>query len=147
MPGHLGSIRILSLKIEVKPGTYYIGDPCYAFAPEELEKWEGFLEEGEGFPGATMTHVVDGWGAVVFFTIIGDGLYLDQHSNPYNVDSGLIGVFPVERVSSLVDREKMARFGQFHHFESSFLVEYDGEQEIVCFGDIEIDLGQTYAEV
>ena len=147
MPGHLGSIRILSLKVEVGAGTYYIGDPGYAFAPEEWEEWEGFLEEREGFPGAMMTHVVDGWGAVVFFTLIGDGLYLDQHSNPYNVDSGLIGVFPVERVSSSVDREKMARLGQFCHFESSFLVKYDGEQGIVWFGDIEIDLGQTYIEV
>ena len=136
MPGHLGSIRLLSLKIEVGAGTYYIGDPGYAVADEE---WEEFL-------GSMMTHVVYGWGAVVFFTIIGDGLYLDQHSNPYNVDSGLIGVFPVERVSSSVDREEMARLGQFHHFESSFLVKYDGEQEIVWFGDIEINIGQTYIE-
>ena len=77
------------MKIEVKPGTYYIGDPGHAVAPEE---WEGFLE-------AMMTHVVDGWGAVVFFTPDGDWTYEDQHGNEYRVDSGLIGAFPVERVS------------------------------------------------
>ena len=137
MPGHLGPIRLLSLKIEVDAGTYYIGDPGYAVAEEE---WEAFLYD-------MLTHIGLGWGSVALFTLHGDGLYLDQHGNPYNVDSGLIGVFPVERVSSSVDREKMARLGQFHHFESSFLVEFDGDLEKVWFGDIEINLGQTYTEV
>ena len=140
MPGHLGGFRLLSLKIEVDAGTYYVGDPGYAVA--EGKAWEGFLD-------ALMTHgqVVAGWGAVALFTGEGDGLYLDQHENPYSVDSGLLGVFPVERVSPTRDREEMARLGQFHRFDSPFLVEYDGEREIVWFGDIEIDLGHTYIGV
>ena len=137
MPGHFGRTRLLSLRIQIDAGTYYIGDPGYAVADE---KWDGFLK-------AMTTHVVDGWGAVVLFTPLGDGLYLDQHDNPYTVNSGLIGVFPVEHVSRSRNREEMARLGQFHHFESSFLIEYDGDLEKVWFGAIEIELGQTYTEV
>ena len=110
-------------------------DPGYAVAEEE---WEGFLCD-------MFTHIGLG-GSVAFYTPHGDGLYLDQHENPYNVDSGLIGVFPVEYVSPSLDREEMARLGQFRHFESPFLVEYDGDSEMAWFGDIEIDLGQLYTE-
>ena len=46
-----------------------------------------------------------------------------------------------------MDREEMARLGQFRHFESPFLVEYDGDLEKAWFGDIEIELGHFYTEV
>ena len=137
MPCHRGRVRLRSLKIEVDAGTYYIGDPGYAFP--DPDEWEEFLN-------AIKTYSLHGCGAVVFFTPDGDGLYLDQHCNPYSVDSGLIGVLLVENIPPSVDREELERLGQIRHFDSSFLVEYDGDSETARFGDIEIDLGHTYTE-
>lgn len=69
-------------------GTYYIGDPCYAF---QGDAWDSILEESDYFNAETATRNM--WAGS---TAHGDGTYNDQFGNEYPVDAGLIGIMPIE---------------------------------------------------
>lgn len=71
-----------------KAGTYYIGDPCYAF---QGNNWDKILDETGFFELDKITN-----GMWAGSTAFGDGTYTDQFSNEYPVDAGLIGIMPIE---------------------------------------------------
>jgi len=76
----------MSDSILVKPGTYYLGDPCYCF---EGKKWGEILSKSDTLdePYHEGNKIV-----VAFSTAHGDGVYRDQHGHKFPVDAGLIGL-------------------------------------------------------
>jgi hypothetical protein len=69
---------------------YVIGDLCNALSADE---WQDYCFS-EQLPE----------GAFSFHTFTGDGTYLDQENREYGVDSGTIGILPLDKVS---DMEKL----------------------------------------
>lgn len=90
-------------EVTVPPGTYVVGDPCYA-VPND--RWHEWLDASDMGPvNHSREHVLcadlDGRTCVGVSTAFGDGSYPDNLGNGYGVDAGLIGLVPIE----LVDRE------------------------------------------
>lgn len=79
----------------IPAGTYWVGDPCYAFEDHEL--WLRLLTSG-GIDRQSIPRVMecsaDGARFVASSTAHGDGTYKDQQGREYPVDAGLIGVVP-----------------------------------------------------
>lgn len=69
---------------------YVIGDICNALSSDD---WANYCINEE-LPE----------GAFSFHTSIGDGTYFDQEGREYNVDSGTIGILPLDKVS---DKDKL----------------------------------------
>ena len=61
-------MKVLSTTVRVQPGTYFVGDPCYA-VPDE--KWDEFC--GQLWTG-TAVIVIDGHECLAFSTRRGRGL-------------------------------------------------------------------------
>lgn len=75
--------------LQFPAGTYYIGDPCYAFQGND---WDSILDESDYFATGNKTRDIMWAGS----TAHGDGTYTDQFGNEYPVDAGLIGIMPIE---------------------------------------------------
>lgn len=133
--------------VQFPAGTYYIGDPCYAF---QGDNWHSILQETDYFDNIPET--VNMWAGS---TAYGDGCYMDQIGNEYPVDAGLIGIMPIqmcdfgdirwengnwidERGITHASGEKFQfKLGNVVTFDKSFFVEYaDGK---FAFGHIIID--------
>jgi hypothetical protein len=69
---------------------YVVGDLCNALNSDD---WQDYCFQ-EVLPE----------GAFSFHTATGDGTYLDQENREYGVDSGTIGILPLDKVS---DMEKL----------------------------------------
>jgi hypothetical protein len=85
--------------IRFEPGTYYIGDPCYAIPDEE---WMDYLNT---YPKSDIPG--QGWvdGVAIMYkghkcfhdsTAYGDGGYRGSDGIEYGVDAGIIGILPIE---------------------------------------------------
>ena len=79
-------------KVELDPGRYYVGDPCYALSDEQYDELLEF-----GYDRA-LSWQIGGTGprAVRFVTQYGDGTYGDQAGRVYGVDSGNLACIPAE---------------------------------------------------
>jgi hypothetical protein len=108
------TMQIISATVEVPPGEYWVGDPCYIVT--DLA-WEEALLSSRMF---TLPIGVTGGGAQVlaFHTHHGDGVYHDKQGREYPVDAGVIGLVPVEGFPEPAD-------GLMHKIEF--------EQPAVCF--------------
>ena len=121
-------------------GTYYVGDPCYAFT----DRWMEWLEAA-GFEDGPRYLVaeIDGYSAVGVHTAYGDGLYYGSDGHKYGVDAGMIGAVPVQiaKDNALYAMQKVT-------FGSAFEVEYDNEngQGIIRIGHIDIPTGDNEGE-
>lgn len=132
-------------------GKYFVGDPCYA-VPDD--KWMRVLEETgylglyanresmENFPyppndgNKYGMWLFEGFAIGASSTKYGDGGYFDQNGNCYSVDSGTLGVVPIELIESF-DEYDLNTLGRIVDFPIPFTVEYsDG---IVFIDDIEIN--------
>lgn len=71
-------------------GTYYIGDPCYAFD----QSWGQILDDNNYLDDGTST--IDGYEIMTGSTAYGDGVYKDNEKYIYHVDAGLLGIMPVD---------------------------------------------------
>ncbi len=110
-----------------KAGTYYIGDPCYVLSEKD---WDKIL----GNDGHSTIKGKD-----VFFagTAYGDGTYEDQNKNEYPVDTGCIGIFPVEVCLKTKLKEVPKRkMGMIFTFDADF--EVSANNGNFTFGDVEI---------
>ena len=114
-----------------KAGDYYVGDLCYVLSDGDYDslldisvssnnmfQWEG---EFNGYP------------VFVAPTEYGDGVYVDNDDDEYFVDSGTIGIVPVE----MINTNNRADLGHIISFETDFEVYYD--DGIFIFGDLVID--------
>lgn len=123
--------------ITMPPGTYYVGDPCYA-VPNE--RWEEWLEAADyRRQHQYLLAEIDGRPVVGINTAFGDGTYLDEDGREYPVDAGLIGATPAE----LVDADPRASgiwLEGLHRirFETPFECRYDKDTGDIWIGLIRI---------
>jgi len=121
-------------------GRYYIGDLCYVFTDKEweelckMELWNGDSHE---FKGKIIYS--DG-------TAYGDGEYNDQKGNSYPVDSGTIGIAPVEILSKSKLKSNFMFFTpNFFDFKKEFTVESNNGW--FRFGHIVIETGEEENDI
>lgn len=83
--------------VTMPAGEYFVGDPCYA-VPDE--KWSDWLDDAYGGRDGNTVDVllaeVDGRPVLGISTAYGDGVYWASDGCSYPVDSGLLGLVPVE---------------------------------------------------
>lgn len=87
----------------LEPGTYYVGDLCYVFNDEKLDKMCDCIQK----EGKILFELED----MVFYdmsTAYGDGTYKDNYGRSYPVDSGSIGCVHV----SHIDEDKKPKEGE-----------------------------------
>lgn len=89
-------------EVIVSAGEYLLGDPCYVFNGDD---WSTLLDSCDVFdsPVGTIREI----NVLAFPTTYGDGTYLGSDKVLYDVDSGLIGLVPVE----LVDKKYNHLYG------------------------------------
>jgi hypothetical protein len=78
------------------PGTYFIGDPCYVFS---RDAWRRLINQTNCFEDDDIVNF-DGQDMYAFGTSDGDGVYQDQNGVEYGVDSGNLGVVPIELIDN-----------------------------------------------
>lgn len=120
-----------------KAGVYFVGDPCYLFK----ESWLEFVSEVFNSDINDGRFEYKGFQVCVLSTAHGDGEYLDNFEREYSVDSGLIGVLPIDLVS--VDNRVTSDSLQGNPHMHVVTFEYDftcsSENGLLKFGNIEID--------
>lgn len=112
----------------LEAGTYYIGDPCYAFSDDG---WQNFLNETDDLENVPKNF----WCARTYY---GDGVYsLLSPLSPSErfdiaVDSGLIGCVPIDMATEHSDNALLKMT-----FNKRFLAEeIDG---VFYIGDVVVD--------
>lgn len=131
-------------------GTYYIGDPCYPFPEDDDLLWDEWCKIVNG-----NYEKIELWKKVFEFhgfkvasdvTFMGDGSYDDNFGNSYCVDSGCIGILPIEliRTFSKYDDESLKELGIIETFDAPFTVTFDNGK--FTFGQISIDTEPHYEE-
>ncbi len=119
--------------MKFKAGTYYVGDVCYVVQDKD---WDGLLEKSNYFncqSTGEWNGEYNGHPMFVASTAYGDGCYQDNQGRDYLVDAGLIGIMPVEAITTNPE----GRGGQIIKFEEEFDVKWD-EGEFT-FGDVIIE--------
>ena len=118
-----------------EPGLYYVGDLSYL--PSKVLDWDYIVSmmfpKDEDPKYGTM---VDNKGNqfAVISTMYGDGVFYDQENYDYAVDSGTIGVYPINSIDDADDC-----YGQVWEFDEQFTCEYDEETGMITIADICID--------
>lgn len=146
-----GGFEIVSRgsSVKVPPGTYFLGDPCYAVPNDE---WMHLLEscgyfdcnsDGEGGPVGTTP---EGDKVLAFGTAYGDGVYVDDRGHQFPVDAGLIGLTP-ESVFRRSDnsRAHLDELGLVVTFKTFVTASDDGGGRLV-FGSYRIDTSDDAME-
>lgn len=111
------------------PGRYWIGDPCYSV---NLGEWSTVIGASRSPNDRWIVAKSDELRFVAVWTIFGDGIYLDNEGNRYGVDSGMIGVVPVQPgrpKPELVREVEITDPVQLRFVDGRFVV-----------GDIEVDV-------
>ena len=78
------------MKLKIDPGTYYIGDLCYALPKDLYDKVFG---EIGGYRDGLYRNMEDFF--LVGGTAFGDGEYKATDGNTFAVDAGIIGIAPI----------------------------------------------------
>jgi hypothetical protein len=80
----------------IKPGKYFIGDPCYAIPDDD---WSDLLDHVDMFNDDSKLHMFKGRLVWAAGTSHGDGVYKGdgyiegkEYSHSFPVDAGLIGI-------------------------------------------------------
>jgi len=113
-------------KTKLKKGFYYIGDIGYIFD----KTWNKILKETDFFKKEN-TKIL-GKNCFVNNTKFGDGVYEDEESREYGVDSGLIGCIPIELIDrDNVDNSKSFGCGLYNNYAHIFYMEKDFECKFI----------------
>lgn len=142
------TLKLDTAKIKVEAGTYWVGDPCYAF--EDHAMWMRWLEAADYMNNSlVLLAEVPGTGHTVlgFSTAWGDGCYDGSDGNEYPVDAGLIGLVPDRFVKQFCTKKPFGM--QRVKFEDDFeaFIDYkggayrSGPYHIITLGDIQIETG------
>ena len=131
--------------VTVPPGTYWVGDPCYAVPDDQ---WQPLLDSccyfgldpaevdhDAGHPSPIGT-LPDGHQILAFGTAHGDGTYPDQIGRGYSVDSGMIGLTPETVITR--PHTELQRLGWWLTLTAPNTCETDGNGHL-RFGSIRID--------
>jgi len=81
---------------------FFLGDPCYAFPADRPELWSGICDHLIFF-GTDKSQVIpdvggSGYSVLVFPVANGDGVYSGSDGHEYGIDSGTLGLVPLELV-------------------------------------------------
>ena len=130
----------MSIHTELPAGMYWIGDPCYVFPHEGplCNKWVELLETNN-YLKDSFAELDDGkitvWADITAF---GDGSYLSSVNKRFGVDSGMLGIVPIETVDYLgKSREELEQSGLFVSFDTQFEIKFS--YGFFLFGDITIE--------
>jgi hypothetical protein len=115
-------------QVLVQPGKYYLGDPCYT-VPDYL--WMDLLNSADFFSTKNEGTAI-GFTVYAFSTAYGDGVYAGSNGFQYGVDSGLIGLVPVE----LAINTDLGLVTEIE-FTSPTMCTY--KNGLMCFGNVTID--------
>jgi len=119
-------------KIMVPPGKYYVGDPCYVFVKSD---WQKILSSNK--PNDLIINVEEGE-KIIMFGVGGDGYFVDTSGKKYSVDSGSLGLVPIDLIDrNLIDGNLTK--GNLFTFASTTLCKYI-EDEFIAFGDVVFNL-------
>jgi len=119
-------------------GTYFIGDPCYVIPDDE---WSDFVgpycvdyRDGDGL------QIYKGMKVFAASTSCGDGCYRDNRGNSYGVDSGMLGIVPVE----LCDPNELDKV--MSRKDLGAIMKYDRDFEVSCSPDAVFTFGHIVIE-
>lgn len=124
--------------VSVLPGTYVLGDPCYAVAEAE---WHDLLESCDYF-GQAIGTLKDKSQVLAFHTAYGDGEYPSNIGAKFPVDAGLIGLVPVDSADMSKFRDILSKTVTF---TEEVLASFDAFG-MLKFGYIEINTGDEPME-
>lgn len=115
-------------------GEYWVGDLCYVLSDDD---WDEYFQNYANQPNTK--HVFsDGREFWYCNTAFGDGTYVDQFDNEYQVDSGTIGVISLADIDEEHPDTWMAG-GATLLFEDEFHCSY--ANGVFYIGEIVIDTG------
>jgi hypothetical protein len=116
----------------MRPGTYYVGDPCYALKQEDYDVFLKQCIAGDScLQGAFV--LPNNHRICVLSTLWGDGIYPSSIGVDFSVDAGCISAIPWEAV----DQDKLTAGGGINYLGAK--VEF--EQEFECSSDCGIRAG------
>ncbi len=115
----------------IPKGQYFIGDPCHVFSDDV---WSKILRQNTH---NDIVFKIDDK-KFVMCDIGGDGDIQDSTSHVYSIDSGSLGIVPLD-VLDLALLEKTKHLGKVVTFEKTTEVKFMSE-EFVQFGDLFFDL-------
>ena len=129
--------------MKLAAGTYYIGDPCYAFPANDNDDWSQFCADYlEAEDAKRFVFGFRNFECFTHGTAHGDGRYELKDGNgvriaELGVDAGIIGCLPKALVDQLDDGgSNHKRLMAEHTFPQAFYVDYeDGKFEI---GDLSV---------
>ena len=99
------------ITVQVEPGRYYLGDPCFAIGDE---RWNEFYNSWNYRTFATL----DGQRCLVF-SLPQDGIYSGSDGSAYVVDAGMIALVP----EALANKPEAGKMGSFLDFKEPFTCE------------------------
>ena len=105
----------------IPAGTYYVGDPCYAFNNNgKADSWSKIIEISDCFDIPQIEFKDKP--VIAFGTKFGDGTY-----NGFSVDSGLIGIVDISLIEegSAFFNDSFDREKHLVTFDKPFDFEYD----------------------
>lgn len=126
-----------------EPGTYWIGDLCYVLEADEWDELMTITRPARLLQATTPGHrkkqeevIVELRGYKVGYcgTAYGDGVYTDEEHNLYPVDSGSIGIVPLERVKV---SDRITALGRIIKMPEAFSIEDQNGR--LKFGDVTIE--------
>lgn len=113
-----------SFKAEFKPGTYFIGDPCYALREDLYDKWGTDNDYADGDYGYF----------AVGSTAYGDGTFFDSYSgSEFGVDAGILGVVNLDYSAPDCDIAGLNDLGKVITVEKCLTFEYDSKAHIFYY--------------
>lgn len=124
-----GEIMNTAITNNFEPGTYWIGDLCYVLQADE---WDDLMIQTSLAEEAVVE--IRGFKVGYCGTAFGDGVYMDEERNLYPVDSGSIGIVPLERVKV---SDKILKLGRTIQIPESFSIENQNGR--LRFGNVFID--------
>jgi len=110
-------------------GIFYIGDPYHV-----IKEWDAFLKLGD-FDQEETTFTWKDYSVWMADTAYGDGEYASDKGHTFLVDSGMIGVIPIEVCNKNLSR--LNKLGLVWEFDQPFNVGV--KNGIFYIGNIVID--------
>lgn len=118
------------MRIAMKAGKYWLGDPTYLIKEEDM--WNAYMDRRSGNDGEV---ILFGEKCVIFSTMHGDGIFVSNQGHSVPVDSGTIALFPVSLIGECMTGEWMDNV--MVTFDEDF--ECYAENGMLHFGSIVID--------
>lgn len=136
--------------VAVSAGRYFVGDPCYPFPNNgpDRRQWHRMLNACnyfDGYPVGTVTVKGQTFPVLGFSTAYGDGGYPGTDGVIYAVDSGTLGLVPMDLVEAFArenDDEWLCQLGSIVNFPEGFIAKVEGEGKMT-FGPIVIETGDS----